>query len=159
MIKKILVPLDGSKLAEKALSHTCTLAEKFEAEIILVQVIQPMSILPTKADAVFYRLEQERTAPYIFYEHLEANLSDLYLSSVQHKLSRRNILVRTTTIEEYLEAEAIIDLARQEAVDLIVMSTHGRSGVKRWVCGSVAEQLLRYAPCPICLVRTEEPEC
>jgi nucleotide-binding universal stress UspA family protein len=161
MIEKILVPLDGSKLAEKALSYAGALAQKFEADIILVRVIQPMPMMSTCDDAAFYGSGYGRTTFYssVFYEQSDANLSNLYISGVQRKLYNLNLSVRTAIVEGYPEAETIVELARREAVDLIVMSTHGRSGIGRWVHGSVAEQVLRCAPCPIFLVRAMEPEC
>jgi nucleotide-binding universal stress UspA family protein len=161
VIEKILVPLDGSKLAEKTLPYASTLAQKFEAEIILVRVIQPMPIMSIYDDAAFYEFDYRWGPSYkpLIHGQSDANLSNLYLTGVRSKLHKRNLSVRTAIVEGYPEAETIVNLARQEAVDLIVMSTHGRSGIRRWVHGSVAEQVLRVAPCPIFLVRAVETEC
>jgi nucleotide-binding universal stress UspA family protein len=95
----------------------------------------------------------------LFHRQSETTLSSLYLSGVRGRLLKRNLSVRTATEEGYPAAEAIIDLARREQIDLIVMSRHGRSGLSRWVHGSVADQILRCAPCPVFLVRAGEAAC
>ncbi len=160
MIEKILVPLDGSKLAEKALSYAGTLAQKFEADIILVRVIQPMPTMSSCTNTAGYwsGIGSMAFDNSLFYEQFDTDLADMYLSGVQRKLHKLNLAVRTTIAEGYPEAETIVELARREVADLIVMSTHGRSGIGHWVHGSVAEHVLRCAPCPIFLVRAVEPE-
>jgi nucleotide-binding universal stress UspA family protein len=150
MFKRILIPLDGSKLAEKALPYAEALAQKFEAELILVRVLQ---LMPEYAGGphggmVFHPQSiQERQAV------------DAYLNSLMHqvhKLSARP--VRTATLEAHSVADAITKLAGDESVDLIVMSTHGRSGLSRLVYGSVAGQVLHAAPCPVFLIKTKESD-
>jgi nucleotide-binding universal stress UspA family protein len=66
---------------------------------------------------------------------------------------------RTVVVESYSAGEAIIDLACQEKVDLIVMCTHGRSGLSRLVHGSVAGKVLQHASCPVFLVKAAESDC
>jgi nucleotide-binding universal stress UspA family protein len=148
MFKKILVPLDGSPLAEKALPYAEALAEKFEAELILVWVIQQPILVPLdyggtiqpSLDAII--LQQKQAA-------------QEYLSQLQAQLRQRQRANRIVILESASVAEAIIDLANQEEADLIVKTTHGRSGPSRWLFGNVALRVLQQAPCPVFLVRVK----
>ncbi len=148
MIKKILVSLDGSRLAEKALPYARTLAQKFDAELILVRVLQPMIIMSDYGYVPFYQSQ-------VLQEEADAKV---YLSSIQKKFSNLGLTIHIEILEGNPVAETIIDMARETAVDLIVMSTHGRSGLSQWVYGSVANKVLQHAPCPIFLVRAKELE-
>jgi nucleotide-binding universal stress UspA family protein len=150
MFKRILVPLDGSKLAEKALSYAEALAQKFEAELILVQVLQlmPEFVGGPHGGMVFHeQIIQDRQA------------ADVYLNSVMGQVRELALPVRTVTLEAHSVTDRIIKLACDESVDLIVMSTHGRSGLSRLVHGSVAGQILHDAPCPVFLVKAKESDC
>ena len=150
MFKRILVPLDGSKLAEKALSYAEALAQKFEAELILVQVLQlmPEIVGGPHGGMVFYeQIIQDRQA------------ADVYLNRVMGQVRKLVLPVRTVTLEAHSVTDRIIKLACDESVDLIVMSTHGRSGLSRLVHGSVAGQILHDAPCPVFLVKAKESDC
>ena len=149
MIKKILVPLDGSTLAEKALPYAKSLARKFEAKLILVRVLE--SVLRPILVMSGYGEVMDQVPP-AFRAESEINLSKLYLKIIQDKL---HLPARISILEGAPEAEAIIDFACQESVDLIVMSTHGRSGISRWLYGSVAEKVLQHAPCPVLLINAK----
>ena len=142
MLKKILLPLDGSALAEKALPYARALAEKYEAELIIVRVVQPVPVYSDYGTAAYEAiLNAER-------QEIEA-----YLAQIKKNLAGLQTPIRTVAREDLAVAEAIIELACQEKVDLIVMSTHGRSGISRWIHGSVATKVLQHAPCPVLLVR------
>jgi nucleotide-binding universal stress UspA family protein len=149
MIKKIVVPLDGSTLAEKALPYAKELAQKFEAQLILVRVliIPPEIVVAGPRGMVFHRQAEE--------ERAEATA---YLNQLVNKLNIEQFPVRSILLEEHPAAESIVDLATQESADLIVMCTHGRSGVSRWIHGSVANKVLQHTPCPIFLVRSSESD-
>lgn len=146
MLERILVPLDGSRLAEKALPYAQNLAQKFQSELLLVQVLPPLVISPKNNHSVENRITLLQT--------LERDARQ-YLAGVQARLQEVGI----ATTAEYLEggpvAEMILELARDRAVDLIVMNTHGYSGNDLWVYGSVANKVLQQAPCPIFLVRAK----
>ena len=161
MMERILVPLDGSKLAERAISYAGALAQKFDAEITLVRVIRPVAMMSINDNVGFYGAGYgwRPNCGSLFGEQSEADLANLHLASVQRKLLQQGLLVCAAIVEGFPEVDTIIDLARREEIDLIVMSTHGRSGTSRWVHGSVTEQILRCAPCPIFLVRAGETEC
>jgi nucleotide-binding universal stress UspA family protein len=146
MIKKIIVPLDGSKLAEKALPHAEMLAQKFEAELILVRglLIPPEMIVGGPHAMVFHSYAAE-----------EQKEAEAYLKNLLVQLRHHNLPTRYVIMDAQPAAESIIDLASHEGADLIVMSTHGRSAVGRWIHGSVATKVLQHAPCPIFLVRAQ----
>jgi len=146
VLKKILLPLDGSELAEKALPYAKVLAEKFAAELLVVRVVHPMHVLS----------DYYGTAAYESFMTAEQKATEAYLHHIQERLADAQFSVQTVPLHDLAVAEAIIDLACQEGIDLIVMSTHGRSGLSRWLYGSVATKVLQHAPCPIFLVKAME---
>lgn len=148
MIKKILVSLDGSKLAEKALPYAQHLAQKFEAELVLVRVLQLSSDFFGIPPGVKIVREQ------VIRERVEAKC---YLDRVLLQLRSMRLSAHAIIMDVHPPADAIVDLATEEAVDLIVISTHGRSGLSRWFHGSVASKVLQDAPCPVFLVRANDP--
>lgn len=146
MLHKILVPLDGSQLAEQALPYAEALAQKFEAEVMLVWVLQPPPIVPLDYGSL--------AVPPIntMLDQVETEATD-YLSRLQEKFQQQSIPTRFVVLKRAAVAEAIIDLASQEGIDVIVKTTHGRSGLSRWLFGNVAAKVLQQAPCPVFLVR------
>lgn len=146
MYERILVPLDGSTLAEAALVHARAMARQFECKVILLRVVvSPYAIAAPDLILAGYDDGQENFIK-AAQEYLQGVAIDLQASGLQV----------TTRICEGPVAEAIIDHARDEKVDMIVMSTHGRGGLSRWVYGSVADRVLQAAPCPVLLVRAAE---
>jgi nucleotide-binding universal stress UspA family protein len=141
MFDKILVPLDGSPLSERALPPALALGRQPDTEVILARV-------PTGEDAPImadgHRPDQAR-------RDTQAYLDALRLSHLPPGLNLRTRLMNGDA------ASAIVDTASAEGVDLIVMSTHGYSGVTRWLLGSVTEKVLRTAPCPVLAIRTPRP--
>lgn len=142
MYKKILAPLDGSELAERALKHVKTVTQGCRApRVILLQVI-PWPAHPAHTlSGELIRSEGEKA---------EACAKE-YLAKVADSLRRGGIAVETAIVHGG-SAEEILDYATQNKVDLIVMSTHGRSGVSRWVFGSVAERVLRHSATPVLVI-------
>lgn len=149
MYGKILVPLDGSPLAELALPHAEALAQGFESELLLVRVCPPVS------DPVeFYTFGEGVTDNNRELQaQAEKNAKD-YLRSLQEKLQLNHIKSGYFVLHRSVP-EALLEMAATEGVDLIVMSTHGRSGLSRWVYGSVAAKVLQAAPCPVFLIRAK----
>lgn len=146
--KKILVPVDGSTFAAQALPHAVTLAELFQAELVLFQVVPDASSLEQV-------LDESRNIVHI--EERQSRFVDKATRALQaladeYKLHK---LKTTTVIESGQPADRIVDYARNNNIDLIIMTTHGRTGLARWVYGSVADKVLRGAPCPVFLVRIE----
>lgn len=153
MYKRILVPVDGSKVAEAALEHAVVLAKQFKAEVTLLRVTS-VAMLTRQAlgaaddgQALITDIE-----PIVEQERKEARD---YLRKVASKLSRRGVKAPAEQAEG-AAAPTILEAARKLPADVIVMSTHGRSGLARAVFGSVAEEVVRHAPCPVLLVRAKE---
>ena len=147
MFKKILVPLDGSVLAEKALPYAQTLAQKFAGTLLLVQVLPPFVLLPYNDQAA----EEQLT----FLKNAEV-MARRYLAHLQADLQESGLTTTIEILEGGPVAEMILELARDRAVDVIVMSTHGYTGNELWIYGSVANKVLQQAPCPIFLVRAKQ---
>ena len=144
MYKKILVPLDGSELAKKALAEAEKLAKSFDAEIILFQVVPFMPIYGSP----------ELVTPLIIDEK-QKEATEKYLANLTEELKKRGIRVTAMVKTGHQVAVEIIDFAKAAGVDLIVMCTHGRSGLTRWVLGSVAHKILTRAETPILLLRSK----
>ena len=141
MYKKILVPLDGSELAKKALDHAEKLAETFDSEIILFQVVPFMPIYGAP----------ELVTPFVVDEK-QNEAAEKYLADLAEELKKRGFRASAKTKPGLQVAAEIIDFAKESKADLIVMCTHGRSGITRWVLGSVAHKVLTRAETPILLI-------
>ncbi|MEW6278156.1 MAG: universal stress protein [Candidatus Eremiobacterota bacterium] len=133
---KILLPLDGSALSETALPVARALAERWKAEVLLARVVDPFvaaapGVLPSLAVRM-NSVEQEAAARYLDGIRFPGSVTRHATGSPR---------------------EALVRLAAEEGADLVVMASHGRSGLKRWLLGSVAEAVLRESPCPVLLVR------
>ncbi|MBI3244532.1 MAG: universal stress protein [Chloroflexi bacterium] len=151
MFNKILVPLDGSELAERALKPALKIAQHSEAEIILLRVPLPETML-IAAPHLYggYDLMYPSQA----LNKARQEVKD-YLDQAQQAAARFGLNARIKTPEGNV-AEAIMETAIEEHVELIVMSSHGYSGITRWVLGSVAEKVLGNAPCPVLIVRSTQ---
>ena len=146
MYVKILVPLDGSELAERAVHHAEEIARGTGAEILLLQsVFIPMPIVPEAVLIAGGKAVEEA-----------AKAAAEYLEQVAAPMRAGGLKVRTMT-EDRPPTDAILHIADREEVDAIVMSTHGRSGLSRLVMGSVAESVLHATRRPVMLVKPEPP--
>jgi len=141
MYKKILVPLDGSELAEKALDHAEKLAETFNAEIILFRVVP---FMPTYG-------APELVASFVV-DDKQKEAAERYLATLAEELKKRGFKVTAKVKTALNVAAEIIDFTKGSGVDLIVMCTHGHSGITRWVLGSVTHKVLMGAETPILLI-------
>lgn len=145
MYSKILVPLDGSKTAEKVLPYARYLAGKFKAPVELLAVLD-IAEMATHVSAEKVR-------------HLDTMIADgerasaAYLRSIAATFADGNV---TCTVEKDRAEEAIIKKAEADSGTLIAMATHGRSGMNRFLLGSVAEKVLRGTANPLVLVRAKE---
>jgi nucleotide-binding universal stress UspA family protein len=136
----ILVPLDGSVLAETALPKALELAEVSGARVLLLRATQAQTLPgvdPTEAQVKV------------------VSDAEAYLAQVQTRLTRHGRVTVETSVWYGPAAHAIVEAARIHKVDEIVMTTHGRSGLGRLLLGSVAESVLRGTTTPILLLRTE----
>ncbi len=147
VVNQILVPLDGSALAEQALSCARMLGQGLSAELVLFRAVSIPSDVQDildqagqKADALATRNESEANG---------------YLTEVAASLREAGLSVRHV-VQHGSAAEAIVDYAAGTEIRVIVMATHGHTGLKRWTHGSVAERVLQAAPVPVLLVRAQE---
>ena len=141
--RKILVCLDGSTLAEQALGPILTIARATQAEVSLLRVVTP-SHLAIETHAM------ERLLSTV--QDIERDDADAYMHQLLSKLPPGDPPI-TTQVILGPTAETIIDTAVSQNIDLIAMCSHGRSGVSRWVYGSVAEKVLRGATCATFIIR------
>jgi nucleotide-binding universal stress UspA family protein len=144
MYKKILVPLDGSEMAKTALGQAEKLAKTFDAEIILFQVVPFMPIYGSP----------ELVTPLIVDEK-QKEAVEKYLVNLTEELKKRGLRVSAMVRTGQQVALEIIDFAKEVGADLIVMCTHGRSGITRWVLGSVALKILTRGETPVLLIRSK----
>ncbi len=144
MYKKILVPLDGSELAKKALDEAEKLATCFGAEIVLFEVVPFMPIYGSP----------ELVTPLIVDEK-QKEAAEKYLVNLAEELKKKGLKVTGVVRTGQQVAVEIIDFAKESGANLIVMCTHGRSGISRWVLGSVALKVLTRAETPILLIRSK----
>jgi len=142
--KLILVPIDFSESAEQALDYACELASNLGATVRLVHAI---SQLPSALQVAL----TEDIVENLVKEHRES-LDRL----AGARLGRASF--GEATVEVGDPRDTIVTAAKAMSVDLIVMGTHGRRGLSRLVLGSVAEDVIRYAPCPVLVVRAKEAE-
>jgi len=153
MYNKILVPLDGSKLAECALPHVEVLVKGCDTtNVILVSVterVQGYRVLEGGGQPLGQRLVPEAFGK-------KQKQAQTYLDRIAKTLAAKGISVSTEVLL-WKPAEAIVGYARQSGCDLIVMATHGRSGPSRWAYGSVADKVLRSSCVPVLLIRA--PGC
>lgn len=149
MYQKLLVPLDGSELAEQVLPHVEAIAQGgVTKEIVFLRVIEPPPV-SFGADYVLTD-EEESTLMSRRKDNAQAYLNALIDQnrSMGIKLSGEVLFGRAD--------EQIVDLAMERHIDLIVMATHGRSGVSRWLMGSVADRVVRWSCIPVLLIRPKE---
>lgn len=147
MYKKILIPLDGSKRAEKIVPHGEELALRFQASVILLQVIDPAvdishaSLLAPLSDQLVPRKDAAKS----------------YLDGVKAGLQKKKIEIRSI-VETGIPLEVICQTAEQEKVDLIALASHGRTGAARLFYGSVAAGVLNRIDRPLLLIRSQQAD-
>ena len=148
MYNTILVPLDGSKRAEKILAHVKDLARRYGATIVFLQVIGPAP-LTMGLETSFVILQEE-------FEH-RVKQAKSYLAALQRDFHEKGIEARTC-IDQGPVVDAIINAAKREEADLIAIASHGRSGLSQVFYGSVAAGVLHRADRPLLLIRSREGE-
>ena len=148
MYKKIMVPLDGSKLAECVFPHLETIVKGCKsAEVIIVQAVEPLSVPYGREVAKFTSLEQLKA-----FETHQKTEAEKYLKETLARLRKTGVNAKADVI--YGKAsEALSDYATKNNIDLVIIATHGRSGVSRWVWGSVADRLVHSVSVPVLMVR------
>jgi nucleotide-binding universal stress UspA family protein len=144
MYQKILATLDGSEFSECSLEHVAALAHGCQIpSVVLLTVVEPAIKQP------YYSGVSQEMLDGIRKEFLAQNKE--YLNKVAEKLKKEGINA-SPVIVEGKPAEEILNYAEKEKADLIVMSTHGSSGLSRWAFGSVADKVIRHSPVPVLVV-------
>ena len=154
MYKKILVPLDGSELAEMVLPHVEMLVKACgdDAELVLVQVVEPAR--PVIAGGVGEAVGQAAILVQQAAEAIRAE-GQQYLAEAVQRLKKKGLKVRSELLIGR-PADEILDFAANNAIDLIAMGSHGRSGISRFAYGSVTSKVLRGISTPILVVTPEK---
>ncbi len=132
LFQKVLVPLDGSDLAQQALPYAETIALRKKSEVALLSVINTD------------------------FEHREERLHKSHLDLTAKRLQAQGIHVSTEIVHGHV-AEEIIEYAANHNINIIIISTHGYSGVKRWMLGSVAQKVLYSSRTPVLLIKSQAP--
>lgn len=145
-IKKILVPTDFSDNAEQALAHAAQIASKFSAEITLFHVISLFQDDPNNPAYHFPNYEQVLAS---LEETAKERFDKLNAAHLEHQ-------IRQVTVRGISPAEEILSFASTEKMDLIVMGTHGRSGLSHFLLGSVAEKVIRHQVCPVLTIKQQK---
>lgn len=147
--KKIMSPTDFSKPSEIALQSAIELAGHFSSELLLVHVLAPLSAAPTMTghSAISFSeiMNEMRTSTENLLNHMVENKIPASIHAQPRML-------------EGLAAEEIARCAKEENVDLIVISSHGKSGLKRLMFGSVTDKVMRIAGCPVLIISPGETQ-
>ena len=164
-IRKILVPIDHSDDSHRALLWGASLAEKYGAEILLLHVLpkaveevyRPGESAWANAPASYYEGMSPGSQPFggqpIIIDLAEKARAELHDLAVKHLKEQVSLGVKVVVGKP---PEEILRVAREEVAELIVMGTHGRTGLRHLLLGSVAEEVTRHAPCPVFTVRVGE---
>lgn len=142
MYRRALVPLDGSAVAEAIIPFVLEIAGPLDIDVVLLRVLEP--IPPTVLEG----------ARHVSLEDVEGRRAqaEAYLAPIAEDLRSRGVRAETA-VRRGEPAQEIVEGAREVGADLIAMTTHGRSGLRRLVFGSVAEAVLRQANVPVFLMR------
>ncbi|MBI3853007.1 MAG: universal stress protein [Verrucomicrobia bacterium] len=145
-LQTILVPTDFSKESKKALLYAIPFARQFNAGIILLHVVQPHYIGGEFGVVDFPVIEADLQT------RSQKELATLAAKSVRDLVPVKTLVRAGSPVNEIVEA------AKESKADLVILSTHGRTGLKHVLLGSVAENVVRHAPCPVLIVRARERE-
>jgi nucleotide-binding universal stress UspA family protein len=144
MYQKILAPLDGSEFSECSLEHVTAIAKGCDVPgVVLLQVLEPL-----RSEAKYYGVSAGtfREAR----KKVRAQTGD-YLAKVADNLREKGITAKTAVVEGE-PSDEILNYADKNKVDLIIMSTHGNSGLTRWAFGSVADRVIRHSVVPVMVI-------
>ena len=145
-LTKILVPVDFSDCSRKALAYAVPFAEQFGASLVVLHVIPPYYAVDPYGLAQIERIEAELE------QNGRSRLTELVIDTVPSDINAGILLRHGRATAE------IVDAAKELEIDLIIISTHGHTGLKHVVFGSTAENVIRHAPCPVLTVREKEHE-
>jgi nucleotide-binding universal stress UspA family protein len=147
MYKRILVATDGSKLSNMAVEHAIDLADITGAEVVALKVVPRYPQTYFEGGVALAAAEVARIEKQWNDEAMEA------VNAVKAAGQKREVKVKPVTVKSDLIAEAIIAAAKRNKVDLIVMASHGRKGIKRLLLGSETQQVLTHSHIPVLVLR------
>lgn len=151
--RRVLVPLDGSKLAEQVLDPALALGAPPEAEYVLVTVVEPPELSdPSVMMAVSASTAGNIAEALTEIAALRQSAAKQYLGLVADQLRRRGVAARTHVVVHPQAAQGILDYAAESGADLIAVATHGLGGLSRFLLGSVADKVIRGASVPVLVV-------
>ena len=144
MFDPILVPLDGSLIAECVLPHTGAMARAFDAKIVLLRMMDRSQAIEKGQlfDLVNWQINKTR--------------ANLYLEKTKTRLNASGLQVETTVLEG-LVADSITEYAQNKGVKLIILSSHGRSGLSQWGISSITQKIIFSAPTSVLIIRAHQP--
>ena len=151
--QKVLLPIDGSPFSETSLLYAEELLQGTGTELLLLRVTEPPVVTADRSPAIKPSWEEYR-------DQLMAEVQQqalAYLEKVKSGFEQKGLKARSQAVLGKA-VESILEVARAEEVDLIIMTTHGRTGVSRWVYGSVANRVMEECRHPILLIRPCPPE-
>jgi nucleotide-binding universal stress UspA family protein len=161
-LKHVLIPLDGSELAERVVPFGLTLATRLGCSVTLLQVIPTVGLLSQSEGHItyhFYGAGAAQKRPPQFQHQTESLMLEearAYLNHILAPYTHLNLPAQTVA-EAGPAAETILAFAETHLVDCIAMATHGRSGFLKWVYGSVTEKVLRGSRVSMFIVRSTQP--
>lgn len=151
MYEKIMVPLDGSKLAECVLPHVEAFIEGCHvSKVVLVRVVEPAASFYSGDYPISPEVLKER-------ETDSKTSAKNYLEQIVNRLKPKQTEIHSEVLVGHV-ADSLTEFSEQNDFDLILIATHGRSGIKRWVRGSIADKVLRGANIPVLMVRAPGSE-
>ena len=149
MYKKVLVPLDGSELAECALNHVKSLSKDGSVgEVTLLNIVN-VDIPWLRSENGHEQFDISKVRENVF------NSSQKYLTGVESRLASEGFEVKTESLEANRPAHAIIEYAQKNGMDMIAIATHGYTGMKGMMMGSVALGVIHQSHVPVLLIRPE----
>ena len=142
-MKKILTPFDGSKYSQKAFEKALELAEKFESKIIVMTVIQ--SKVANSSGMSLDRMQEIQDE--------EENSTITMLKNLEDQANTKNVPMLMEIVHNPSSADGILAFANKNDIDLIVMGSHGRTGFRKLVLGSVANKVVGHSKCPVLIIK------
>lgn len=142
-MKNILIPFDGSGYSQKAFEKALEIAEKFESRIIVMTVLQ--SKIPDSAGVSLERLQEIQDE--------EEDIATVMLKKLEYQANSKNVSFSIAIIHNPSSSDGIVAFAEKNNADLIVMGSHGRTGFRKIVLGSVANGVLEHAKCPVLITK------
>ena len=145
MYKHILIASDGSDLAKKAVEQGMALAKALDAKVTAVTVTEPLAMVAPGEVALAFPIDE--------YEKGAAATAAEILSGISEAAADAGVTCETMHMKDSYPAEGIVEAAKQQGCDLIVMSSHGRRGLRRLVLGSQANEVVTHSTIPVLICR------